>query len=107
MSPYFGFVQWQVYYSHPAAEFEDRIAFLRELAASGTPQILRGAQRTTSTTGSTRSSCSHGPNLSFDFRDDNFPSGTKGGTVMFARSLFDPGTFDLVDLGAYVVAVRR
>jgi hypothetical protein len=108
VSPYYGFVQWQVYYSHPAAEFEDRIAFLRQLAASATSQDL--ARRAADNAFDKIDAFvlqAHGPNLSFDFRDDNFPSGTKGGTVTFARSLFDSPAFDVVDLGSFVVVVRH
>ena len=107
LNTYYGFVQWQFFYSHPAADFAGRIEFLRQLAGS-TPQEFA---RLTADNPFDRIDAFvlrvEGDDLLFEYRDDNFPVRTKAGSVTFARSMFDPAGFDVVDLGDYVVAVRR
>lgn len=108
LTPYYGFVQWQVYYSHPAGQFEERISFLRQLAASRNPQEF--AERTMDNPYDRIDAFvlrENGDDLVFEFRDDNFPQGAKPGSVTFPRSLFGSAEFDLVDLGEYVVATLR
>jgi hypothetical protein len=108
LNPYYGFVQWQVYYAHPASQFRARIAFLRAQAAADSPEEFARL-----TAGNPFEPIDAfvledaGDTVEFRFRDDNFPYGAKLGLIAFPRSLFAPEAFDLVDLGDVVVAVRR
>jgi galactan 5-O-arabinofuranosyltransferase len=104
--PYYGFLQWNAHYAHPAAEFHARAEFLRELAGAGTPArftalsagnrfdridvfVLRDA----------------GDELVLRYADDAFPAGTRTAEIRFPRELF--AGFELVPLGEHVLAVRR
>jgi hypothetical protein len=108
VEPYYGFVQWQVYYSHPAGEFPDRIEFLRQLAGSASPEAFaRDSADNRFDSIDAFVLASIDGELVFNFRDDNFPRGAKAGTVAFDRSLFSSSAFELVDFGDIVVAVRR
>lgn len=108
LNPYYGFVQWQVYYAHPASQFRARMAFLRTLAAAGTPVELARLCRANSFEPIDAFVLEDGGDtLAFRFRDDNFPYGAKPGVVEFPRMLFASGAFEVVDLGDVVVAIRR
>jgi galactan 5-O-arabinofuranosyltransferase len=103
--PYYGFLQWNAHYAHPAAEFHARAGFLRELAGASGPArfnalsagnrfdridvfVLRDA----------------GDELLLRYADDAFPAGTRTAEVRFPRALF--ADFELVVLGEHVLAVR-
>jgi hypothetical protein len=108
LNPYYGFSQWQVFYAHPAARFHARIAFLRSLAQSedatqfAEQSAVNPFDRIDAFVLQDRDDL-----LRFYYRDENFPASTQGQAVDFPRSLFDSAAFDVVDLGDYVVAVRR
>jgi galactan 5-O-arabinofuranosyltransferase len=76
---YYGFVESDFSYSHPTAEFENRLAFLRTLA-NASPS---------------------------EFADLNWPYGSAQTRLTFARDVLDPAYFDMTQMGEYVVAVRR
>jgi galactan 5-O-arabinofuranosyltransferase len=108
VNPYYGFSQWQVFYAHPAAMFHARIDFLRTLASSESADAF--AELSVANPYDAIDAfvlADEGEMLAFHYRDENFPTSTKGGLVEFRRALFDPAAFELVDLGDYVVAVRR
>ena len=107
LNPYYGFVQWQFFYSHPAADFAGRIEFLRQVAGSAPQEFARLTADNPFDRIDAFVLRAVGDDLVFEYRDDNFPDRTKAGTVTFARSVFDSAAFDVVDLGNYVVAVRR
>lgn len=107
-TPYFGFSQWQVYYAHPAAGFHARIEYLRELAAMSSAREFAEASDANefdSIDGFVLADAEQ--MLEFHYRDDNFPDRTIAGTVSFPRFLFESAAFEVIDLGEYVVAMRR
>ena len=42
-----------------------------------------------------------------EYREENFPDGSRPAAISFPRQLFDPAAFEITDLGPYVVVVRR
>ena len=108
LNPYYGFSQWQFYYAHPAASFPARIEFLREMADAPTPERfaeLAADNRYDAIDAFVLFDADD--QLVFHYRDENFPDGSKPGVVAFPRSLFASAAFSVVDLGDYVVAIRR
>jgi galactan 5-O-arabinofuranosyltransferase len=104
--PYYGFLQWNAHYAHPAAEFHERVRFLDELAAATGP-----AQFTAMAADNRFDRIDafvlrvDGDQLVYRFSDDAFPAGTRTVEVRFPRSLF--AGFALVPLGEHVLAVHR
>lgn len=109
LNPYHGFLQWQVYYTHPASHWKQRTRFLADLAGAATPAefAARSAGNPFDRIDAFVLRAEKNGTLTFNYREDRFPAGTTAGRVAFARTLFDPATFDVADLGQYVVAVRR
>jgi galactan 5-O-arabinofuranosyltransferase len=106
--PYDAFLQWNAHYAHPAAEFPGRVAVLESLAAAPDPDAFATAVRDNP----------YGPihvfvlrpdggDLVYGYADDNFPDGIRAAEVRFPRELFDSAQFEVRDVGAHVLAVRR
>lgn len=107
--PYYGFVEYQFAYSHPAARFHDRITLLEAMQSMPFPDQFAGTldnnpydridvlvlQRKT------------GGCLRFRFVDENFPDGGKSRELCLPAAAIDDQHFDAVDVGDYLVAVRR
>jgi galactan 5-O-arabinofuranosyltransferase len=105
--PYWGFLQWNAHYAHPAAEFGARVEFLQELAASGSP--ARFAARASDNRFEPIDAFvlrNEGDELVIRFADDAFPAGTRTAELRFGRELFGEA-FVLIPAGGYTVAVRR
>jgi hypothetical protein len=106
--PYYGFVEYQFAYSHPTAQFRDRIAVLQWLQSVPWPDQFANAmvsnpydridvvvlQRT--------DGC-----LRFRYQDENYPDGVKSRELCLPAAAIDDAHFDATDVGGYVVAVRR
>lgn len=106
--PYWGFLQWNAHYAHPAAEFHQRAEFLTGLAEAGGPAEF--AARSADNRFDPIDAFvlrAEGEELVLRFADDAFPAGTRTAEVRFPRALFTGDAFDTVQLGDYVVAVRR
>jgi hypothetical protein len=104
--PFYGFLQWNAHYAHPASEFHARVEFLTGLAALTDP--VEFAARS----GDNRFDRidvfvlrDEGDELVVRFADDAFPGGTRTAEVRFPRTLF--AGFPLTPLGDHVLAVRR
>jgi galactan 5-O-arabinofuranosyltransferase len=108
LNPYYGFVQWHAYYSHPAGEFHARIAFLKQLATAGS--AVDFADRSADNRFDRIDAFvlkDEGQQLTFNYRDDNFPNGSRPGAVRFPVGLISAEYFDIVRVDGWLVAVRR
>jgi hypothetical protein len=108
LNPYYGFLQWNAHYAHPAAEFGERVQFLRDLAAAASPDEFASRSRDNRfdpIDGFVLRD--EGDELMLLFADDGFPAGTRAVEIRFPRTLFAPGAFELVPMGDHVLAVRR
>lgn len=103
----YGFVPTRFYYSHPAGKFTMRMDFLRSAATLSAREFARATAQNPFDRIDAFVLRAAGPDLVFDYYDDNFPHGSRAATAVFARTLFDPADFVITDLGQYVVAVRR
>ncbi|HEY8471740.1 MAG TPA: arabinofuranosyltransferase [Natronosporangium sp.] len=106
VNPYYGFLQWNAHYAHPAAEFHERVRFLTELAGVGDPAEF--ADRSANNRFDRIDVLvlrDDGDELVYRFSDDAFPAGQRAVEIRFPRSLF--AGFQLVDAGEHVVAIRR
>lgn len=103
--PYYGFLQWNAHYAHPAAEFHERVRFLEELAAA--PNAATFTARTASNRFDRIDAFllrDEGNELVLRFADDDFPNGIRSVSIRFPRVLFSD--FILVPLGPHLLAVR-
>ena len=105
--PNHAFVVWDAHYAHPAAEFDQRVAYLRDLSHVNDPQEF--ADR-----------AAHNPydaidafvlnvdpdtdELVYTVTADDFPKGVKKIEIRFSRAQF--ADFDLIPVGNDVLAVR-
>lgn len=106
--PYYGFLQWGAHYAHPAAEFHERVRFLRGLAGSASPAEFAAR------TGENRFDRidgfllrQEGDQLVFRYSEDAFDGGSRNGVIRFPRTLLSPEQFELVPLGDHLLAMRR
>lgn len=106
--PYYGFVEYQYAYSHPTAQFRDRIAMLEWLQSVPWPDQFTNAlvnnpyDRIDVIVLQRKDGC-----LRFRYQDENFPNGVKSPELCLPASAIDDVHFDATDVGSYVVAVRR
>lgn len=106
--PYFGFLQWNAHYAHPAAEFHQRAEFLQRLAGSADPAAFAaGAAANPYDPIDVFVLRVDGDELVHRFADDAFPAGTRTAEVRFPRALFSEEHFQLTTAGDHLVAVRR
>jgi hypothetical protein len=108
VTPYYGFVQWHAHYSHPTGEFHARIAFLRQLAGAASAAEL--ADRSADNRFDRIDAFvlkDEGAEATFNYRDDNFPNGSRPGTVRFRAALISPDYFDIIRVDGWLTAVRR
>jgi galactan 5-O-arabinofuranosyltransferase len=106
LNPYFGFLQWNAHYAHPAAEFHERVRFLEELAGAAGPADF--ADRSANNRFDRIDVFvlrDDGDELVVRFADDAFPAGTRTAEIRFPRTLF--AELELVQIGPHVLAVRR
>lgn len=106
--PYFGFLQWNANYSHPTAQYRDRLAFLADLARSGTSAEF--AQRSGANPYDRIDAIVLSvkkDSLVFKTADDAFPFGTKTREVDTPKSLVASEYFRVSLVDGYLVAVRR
>jgi hypothetical protein len=103
--PYYGFLQWNAHYAHPAAEFHTRVRFLEELADASSPAefAARSADNQFDRI-DVFLLRDEGEELVLRFADDNFPNGIRSASIRFPRFLF--ADFTLVPLREHVLAVR-
>jgi hypothetical protein len=104
--PFYGFLQWNAHYAHPASEFHARVEFLTGLATLTDPAEFAARS------GDNRFDRidafvlrDEGDQLVVRFADDAFPGGTRTAEVRFPRALF--AGFQLTPLGDHLLAVRR
>lgn len=106
--PYYGFLQWNAHYAHPAAEFHARVRFLADLAGAADPAAFAARSRDNRFDRIDAFLLrDEGDTLVVRFADDAFPAGTRAAEVRFPRTLFAPDAFHLVPLGDHLLAVRR
>jgi hypothetical protein len=109
IKPYYGFVEFNANYSHPSSQFHPRIDFVKELAASATPEQF--AARFDNNPYDKIDVLALGDkdqnNLVFRFGDDDFPFGNKVIEIIIPKKLVQPKYFDIKQVGADLVAVRR
>lgn len=106
--PYYGFLQWGAHYAHPAAEFHERVGFLRELARSADPAefaVRTGENRFDRIDGFLLRE--EGDQVVLRYNEDAFEGGSRNGVIRFPRTLFSPQEFELVPLGDHLLAMRR
>lgn len=105
--PYYGFVEYDFSYSHPTAEFENRLAFLRALSNASPSEFA--ARTADNPYDHIDAIVLHvdGNQLEYRFADLHWPSGTAHTRLTFARDVLDPAYFDITQMGDYVVAARR
>ena len=106
--PNYSFIPWNAHYSHPAAEFARRAAFLEELSQQTDPSQF-AAMVADNEYGRIDAFVLSvdGPadEFVFEYLADAYPKGTLPTEVRFAASLF--AEFDLTEVGGLVVATRR
>ncbi|MFI5491504.1 arabinofuranosyltransferase [Actinoplanes sp. NPDC051859] len=107
--PYYGFVQYNVNYSHPVSQFHPRLDFLRELAASATPAefAARSGDNPFDKIDAIALGFKDNDNLVYTYAEDAFPYGTKTTDILIPRKLIQPQYFDIQQVGPDLVAVRR
>jgi hypothetical protein len=106
LNPYYGFLQWNAHYAHPAAEFHERVRFLEELAqASGPAEFADRSANNRFDRIDVFVLRDAGDELVVQFADDAFPDGNRAASIRFPRSLF--AEFDLVPVGTHILAFRR
>lgn len=104
--PNHAFIPWDAHYANPAAEFNERVEFLRHLSAIDDP--ARFAE--------TAESSRFGPidafvlaiedeHLVFRYLDDVFPYGTEGREIRFNRNQLQQ--FDLTNVGDHVLCTPK
>jgi galactan 5-O-arabinofuranosyltransferase len=106
--PNYGFLQWNAHYAHPAAEFDERVEFLRQLSTLATPAefAARSAENRFDRIDAFVL-LADGDELVYRFSADAFPGGLRADEVRFPRTLFDAAAFTLVPMGDHVLAIRR
>jgi galactan 5-O-arabinofuranosyltransferase len=103
--PYYGFLQWNAHFAHPAAEFHARVRFLEELAnATGPAQFTAQSAENRFDRIDVFLLRDEGDQLALTFAEDDFPDGIRPVTIRFPRLLF--ADFTLVPLREHVLAVR-
>jgi galactan 5-O-arabinofuranosyltransferase len=105
--PYYGFVQWNSSYSHPTAEFAQRIAFLNGLG-SLTPAEF--AERTANNPYDRIDAFVmpvEGETVAFYYTQDKYPNGAGTYNVSLPKRLFDPAYFEVTTIDNLMVATRR
>ncbi|GIM88335.1 arabinofuranosyltransferase AftA [Paractinoplanes toevensis] len=109
IKPYYGFVQFNVNYSHPSSQFHPRIAFLRELAAAATPAQF--AALTDNNPYDKIDALALGSkdkdDLVFSYSEDAFPFGNEITEITIPKKLIQANYFDIKQVGPDLVAVRR
>ncbi|MEU3452996.1 arabinofuranosyltransferase [Micromonospora sp. NPDC006766] len=106
--PYYGFVQWNANYSHPAAQYHRRLEFLEEAARAASPADF--AAQTGDNPYDRIDAIvlrADGDNLVYRTYDDDFPFGSKARTITIPGRLVTLEYFDVTRIDGYVVAVRR
>ena len=106
--PYFGFLQWNAHYAHPASGFSARVALLESLADAGDPDALAaGARANPYDPIDVFVLRVEGDYAVLRFAADAFPHGTRTEVIRFPLALFSQEWFEVVTAGDYLVAVRR
>ncbi|MFI5890865.1 arabinofuranosyltransferase [Actinoplanes sp. NPDC051513] len=107
--PYYGFVQYNVNYSHPTSQFHPRLDFLRDLATAAGPQDFadRTATNPYDKIDAIVLSYKDKNTLRFRFRDDDFPFGSNWHEIFIPRKLIQPQYFQITEVNGVMVAVRR
>lgn len=104
--PYWGFLQWNAHYAHPASEFDQRAGFLAGLAAAENAEQF--AQLSADNRFDTIDAFvlrADGDDLVLRYAADDFPHGLRTEEVRFPRELF--ADFELTQAGPYVIAAPR
>lgn len=104
--PYWGFLQWNAHYAHPAAEFPARAAFVAELSAAPPEEFAARSAANRFDRIDAFVLRIEGDAGVLRYAADNFPAGLRTETVRFPRTLFATDAFDVVEVGDYLVAVR-
>nr|MDT0663514.1 arabinofuranosyltransferase [Micromonospora sp. DSM 115978] len=106
--PYYGFVQFNANYSHPTGQFHRRLAFLSELAGSGSPaEFAAGLRDNPYDRIDVLVLRRDGDGLVLRVYDDVFPFGTAGRDIIFPSSLVGPEQFDITTVDETVIALPR
>lgn len=105
--PYYGFVQWNSSYSHPTAEFFDRIALLTELQTATAEDFARRTADNPYDRIDAVVLRVEGDRLAYTYSRNRFPNGTGTYHLFFPKSVIDPAYFDITMVGSVMVAVRR
>ncbi|WP_158630943.1 arabinofuranosyltransferase [Micromonospora inaquosa] len=106
--PYYGFVQWNAFYSHPTANFRGRVELVESFARVATPSdftaLLDGNAFDRIDVLVLRV---QGDKAVFTYKDMDFPNGSKEHDATFPTALISPQDFNLTKLDGYLVAVRK
>jgi galactan 5-O-arabinofuranosyltransferase len=106
--PYFGFLQWNAHYAHPASEFDQRVAWLESLAGAADPATLAaGARANPYDVIDVFVLRVEGEHAVLRFAGDDFPHGLRTREIRFPRELFADEHFEVVEAGDYLVAAPR
>jgi galactan 5-O-arabinofuranosyltransferase len=106
--PYFGFLQWNAHYAHPASGFSRRVALLESLAGAGDPDALAaGARANPYDPIDVFVLRVEGDHAVLRFAADAFPHGTRTEVIRFPLALFSQERFEVVTAGDYLVAITR
>jgi hypothetical protein len=105
--PYYGFVQWDFSYSHPTAEFENRLAFLSSLATATPAQFAAKTADNPYDHIDAFVLKRDGDQLTYHYLGLNYPSGSYQASISWPASVLSDQYFETTQLGDYVVAVRK